>query len=69
MASVQNNMNEELEKLAIKVRNGEIHPDDVLDHFKNDTFLKYFKNKYRKEIYGMSPDFLRRIGYKKCTKN
>ena len=69
MASVQKNMNEELEKLAIKVRNGEIPPDDVLDHFKNDVFLKYFKNKYRKEIYGMSPDFLRKIGYKKCTKN
>ena len=61
-------MNEELEILAIKVRNGEIPPDDVLDHFKNDAFLKYFKNKYRKEIYGMSPDFLRRIGYKKPTK-
>ena len=69
MASVQNNMNEELEKLAIKVRNGEIPPDDVLEHFKNDVFLKYFKNKYRKEIYGMSPDFFRKIGYKKCTKN
>ena len=56
---------EELEILAIKVRNGEIPPDEVLDHFKNDAFLKHFKNKYRKEIYGMSPDFLRRIGYKK----
>ena len=60
---------EELEILAIKVRNGEIPPDDVLEHFKNDVFLKYFKNKYRKEIYGMSPDFFRKIGYKKCTKN
>ena len=37
MASVQKNMNEELEKLAIKVRNGEIPPDEVLDHFKNDA--------------------------------
>ena len=61
-------MNEELEILAIKVRNGEISPDDVLDHFKNDAFLRFFKNKYRKEIHGMSPDYLRKIGYKKPTK-
>ena len=58
----------ELELLAIKVRNGEIPPDDVFDHFKNEEFLRYFKNKYRKEIYGMSPDYLRKIGYKKPTK-
>ena len=58
----------ELEALAIQVRNGEIPPDEVFDHFKNNEFLKYFKDKYRKEIHGMSPDYLRKIGYKKPTK-
>ena len=58
----------ELEILAVKVRNGEISPNEVFDHFKNDAFLRFFKNKYRKEIYGMSPDYLRKIGYKKPTK-
>ena len=58
----------ELETLAVKVRNGEIPPDEVFDHFKNEEFLRVFKNKYRKEIHGMSPDYLRKIGYKKPTK-
>ena len=58
----------ELETLAVKVRNGEIPPAEVFDHFKNNEFLKYFKDKYRKEIRGMSPDYLRKIGYKKPTK-
>ena len=57
-----------LETLAVQVRNGEIPPDDVFDHFKNNEFLKCFKDKYRKEIHGMSPDYLRKIGYKKPTK-
>ena len=44
MASVQKNMNEELEILAIKVRNGEIPPNEVLDHFKNIAPLGLFFN-------------------------
>ena len=36
----------------------------------NATFFDLVEsfNKYRKEIYGMSPDYLRKIGYKKPTK-
>ena len=58
----------ELEVLAVQVRNGEIPPDEVFEHFRNEEFLRFFKNKYRKEIHGMSPDYLRKIGYKKPTK-
>ena len=58
----------EFEALAIQVRNGEIPPDDVFEHFRNQEFLRVFKNKYREEIRGMSPDYLRKIGYKKPTK-
>ena len=58
----------ELEALAIKVRNGDIPPQEVFEHFRNDLLLRVFKNKYRKEIRGMSPDYLRKIGYKKPTK-
>ena len=58
----------ELEMLAVKVRNGDIPPKEVFEHFENDEFLRFFKNKYRKEIHGMSPDYLRKIGYKKPTK-
>ena len=58
----------ELEALAIKVRNGDIPPQEVFEHFENDEFWRFFKNKYRKEIHGMSSDYLRKIGYKKPTK-
>jgi len=58
----------ELEKLAVKVRNGEIPSKEVFEHFENDEFWRFFKNKYRKEIHGMSSDYLRKIGYKKPTK-
>ena len=58
----------ELEALAIKVRNGDIPPKEVLEHFENDEFWRFFKNKYRKEIHGMSSDYLRKIGYKKHSK-
>ena len=64
----QDSQQKELETLAVKVRNGEIPPDEVFDHFKNEAFLRCFKNKYRKEIYGMSPDYLRKIGYRKPAK-
>jgi len=64
----QDNQEKEFEALAVQVRNGEIPPDDVFEHFRNQEFLKYFKDKYRKEIHGMSPDYLRKIGYKKPTK-
>ena len=56
------------EKLAIKVRNDEIPADEVFNHFEDETFWRFFKNKYRKEIYGMSSDYIRKIGYKKPTK-
>jgi len=64
----EDGQSKEFEALAIKVRNGEVPPDEVFDHFRNQEFLKHFKNKYRKEIHGMSPDYLRKIGYKKPTK-
>ena len=56
------------ETLAIQVRYGNIPPKEVLEHFENEDFWRYFKNKYRKEIHGMSSDYLRKIGYKKPTK-
>ena len=64
----EDNQEKELEALAVKVRNGEVPPDDVFEHFRNQEFLRVFKNKYREEIRGMSPDYLRKIGYKKPTK-
>ena len=55
----------ELEILAIKVRNGEIPPNDVEMHFMNSAFLRFFRKKYRKELLGMSPDYVKKYGYKK----
>ena len=64
----QDGKEKEFEALAIKIRNDEISSDEVFDHFKNEEFWRFFKNKYRKEIHGMSSDYLRKIGYKKPTK-
>jgi len=55
----------EFDKLAVQVRNGEIPPADVETHFMNQTFLRYFRKKYRKELLGMSPDYVKKYGYKK----
>ena len=56
------------ETLAIQVRYGNIPPKEVFEHFENEDFWRYFKNKYRKEIHGMSSDYIRKIGYKKHSK-
>ena len=64
----EDNQEKEFEALAIQVRNGDLPPNEVFEHFENDKFWRFFKNKYRKEIHGMSPDYLRKIGYKKPTK-
>jgi len=64
----EDGQSKKFEELAIQVRNGDIPPKEVLEHFENDKFWRFFKNKYRKEIHGMSSDYLRKIGYKKPTK-
>ena len=64
----QDEQSKKLETLAIQVRYGNIPPDEVFEHFRNEEFLRFFKNKYREEIRGMSPDYLRKIGYKEPTK-
>jgi len=64
----EDGQSKKFEELAIQVRNGDIPPKKVLEHFENDKFWRFFKNKYRKEIHGMSSDYLRKIGYKKPTK-
>ena len=64
----EDSQQKELETLAVKVRNGEIPQSDVESHFENPAFLRFFRNKYRKELLGMSPDYVKKYGYKRPTK-